>query len=286
MNPQKRNVEHFLKLAAGMPASLPLGVLSVVVGAFIVGAIVNAASLTPPTAAYPEGQPQLDVGGGGASNLLDALKGGPLAEWKDFKYDTVIGGRLGLGQVRKTIGAGVQRIGYPLDMQIVHDIDEGPTAAELAVNAYLNKNNTAVLRIASGSKTADEKLYTGIRFDRLTMAPSAQEEDTLNEKWFIGMDNTNDNLIIRANGNTNLVSIDPAKGAACFGAVFKDISRGSGDAEAKFDGSVGGYKSANQKCKDGSHVCTVEEILRTINCQPNLPIFADSPRVSAWISKG
>ncbi len=294
MNPHKRTVEYFLKLAGRKAAYLPLAVLSVALGAFVVGAIVNAASLPPPTAAYPEGQPQLDLGGGGgASNLLDALNGGSLAEWPGFKNDTVIGGRLGLGQTRKTIGAGTMMIGYPLDMQIVHKESEDPTPTN-PPNLYLNKNDAAVLRIASGSTKENEKLYTGVRLDRIGLAPSTNFNDTFSEKWFIGMDNATDNLVIRANSSENLVSIDPSKGAACFGGMFKDLSRGSGNVVAKYKGSVGGYKGANTKCQNNTHVCTVEEMLQTVNCQSDLPAYSSTfsdpanaqQQIYAWISKG
>ncbi len=285
MNPHKRTVEHFLKLAGRKAAYLPLAVLSVALGAFVVGAIVNAASLTPPTAAYPEGQPQLDLGGGGgASNLLDALNGGSLAEWGVFKKDTVIGGRLGLGQTRKTT-AGTLMLGYPLDMQIVHKSTEDPSAAELAANAYLNKNDAAVLRIASGSATANEKLYTGVRLDRIGLAASTTDNDTFSEKWFIGMDNATDNLVIRANSSENLVSIDPSKGAACFGGMYVGLTQSTYNGRVDEAAGGGGYAKANEKCgadQSGAHVCSEEEIIRTIICNPTkLPSSG-----SAWINRG
>ncbi|OQA35744.1 MAG: hypothetical protein BWY53_00695 [Parcubacteria group bacterium ADurb.Bin326] len=60
------------------------------------------------------------------------------------------------------------------------------------------------------------------------------------------------------------------------GAVFKQLSASSST------GSAGGYSGANNKCPTGMHVCTMEEILNTINKKlmpPGVTGFA-------WVSAG
>lgn len=60
------------------------------------------------------------------------------------------------------------------------------------------------------------------------------------------------------------------------GAVFKQLSATASN------GNVGGYGGANSKCPSGMHVCTVEEILNTIN----RGLMPDSIAEPAWISAG
>lgn len=58
--------------------------------------------------------------------------------------------------------------------------------------------------------------------------------------------------------------------------IFKQLSTST------FNGSVGGYSGANDKCPTGMHVCTIEEILNTIN-KGLMPSEINGP---AWISGG
>lgn len=60
------------------------------------------------------------------------------------------------------------------------------------------------------------------------------------------------------------------------GAVFKQLS------STTSNGNVGGYVGANKKCPSGMHVCTVEEILNTINKGLTFPNIKEY----AWISGG
>ncbi len=271
---------------------VPLAILSVAIGAFVIGAAVKAADvLTPPTALFPDQGSLPEIGGGGAGNLLEALKGGAVAKWADFKDDTVIGGRLGLGQIQG-MASGTLRIAYPLDIQIVHNQSEDPTTNP--ANPYLNKNDAAVLRIASLGNTPSGRLWTGIQLARINSNPDNNQADpAFTEKWFIGMDSASDNLVIRANGSNkdstkqvNIVDIDPDKGAACFGGVY------AGKTDTLYDGRVnqsnstgGGYVDANTACAAkvaNSHVCTTEEMLRTITCKSNtIPSSG-----AGWVNKG
>lgn len=58
--------------------------------------------------------------------------------------------------------------------------------------------------------------------------------------------------------------------------IFKQLSVSSSN------GNVGGYSGANNKCPAGMHVCTIEEILNTIN-KGLMPSGINDP---AWISGG
>jgi len=272
---------------------VPLAILSVAIGAFVIGAAVKAADvLTPPTALFPDQGSLPEIGGGGASNLLDALKGGSLAKWADFKNDTVIGGRLGLGQIQGMAGSDTLRMAYPLDIQIVHNQSEDPIPD--TTNPYLNKNDAAVLRIASLGNSPAGRLWTGIQLARINATPDANQVDTaFTEKWFVGMNDQNDNFVIRANGSAkdatkkvNIVDIDPDKGAACFGAMYV------GKTDTLYNGKVnkvnkedGGYVDANTACAAkvaNSHVCSVEEMFRTIICN-----VSSIPSTGAgWVAKG
>lgn len=297
MNPRKEKVEDVFKYKEARASYFAFGIVSALIGAFVIGTVVVRAAddvLAPPTALFPDqGELPNLGGGGGAGNLLDALKGGSLAKWGEFKADTVIGGRLGLGQIQGTVGAGTLRMAYPLDIQIVHNSSEDPTPDP--ANAYLNKNDTAVLRIASLGNSPAGRLWTGVQLARINSTSDATQADpAFTEKWFIGMNGDNDHLIIRANGSStdtskqvNIVDIDPDKGAACIGAMY--VGRTSG---RTFDGATGGYKGANNACdsyKDrndtniqnsSAHICTTEEIFRTITCGP-IPTSG-----TGWINKG
>ncbi len=100
MNPREQKVEKLLKLKEAKASLIALGIISVVIGAFVVGTVVVHAAdvLSPPTALFPDqGSLPPIAGGGGAGNLLQALQGGSFAKWADFKDKTVVGGRVGLG---------------------------------------------------------------------------------------------------------------------------------------------------------------------------------------------
>lgn len=298
MNPRKEKVEDVFKYKEARASYFAFGIVSALIGAFVIGTVVVRAAddvLAPPTALFPDqGELPNLGGGGGAGNLLDALKGGSLAKWGEFKADTVIGGRLGLGQIQGTVGAGTLRMAYPLDIQIVHNSSEDPTPDP--ANAYLNKNDTAVLRIASLGNSPAGKLWTGVQLSRINSTSDATQADpAFTEKWFIGMNNSNDHLIIRANGSStdtskqvNIVDIDPDKGAACIGA--RVVGRTNSNYQGDVNGGKG-YVKANEACgtyknltdtiaNSGAHVCTSEEIFRTIACSTTI-----SP-TGGWYNKG
>lgn len=263
MDMQSRKAGKFLKLKGGWASLLPLALISVTVGAFVIGVSVYAVdTLEPPTALFPDQGSLPKIGGGGAGNLLEVLRGSKpptalvvgasYAKWADWKDDTLIGGRLGLGQVIFD-AANKAKIGYPLDIQVVHDASPNTD----------NTPDTAIIRLAGhdkGNSAGSGRLWSGLQIARTDPNNAAAP---FSEKWFIGMDNASDNLIIRANGSTNVVSIDPAKGAACIGGMFKELSA------IRKRGNVGSYESANAECGQGKHVCSTEEILRTLQCDPN-----------------
>jgi hypothetical protein len=64
----------------------------------------------------------------------------------------------------------------------------------------------------------------------------------------------------------------------CFGPVFQRIS------ETGNNGNAGGYKEANKKCPDGMHVCTLNEMLNSLNCGIDLSSLSNAGGV--WISHG
>lgn len=272
MDPRGKKVEKFFKYKEARASYLALAIVAAVIGAFVVGAVVKAADvLTPPTALFPDqgSLPDIGGGGGGAGNLLDALKGGSIAKWADFKNDTVIGGRLGLGQV--IFSGDTPQVKYPLDIQV----DYVPTESLSATD----KHDTAIIRLAGQNEDPANpnrpRMWTGLQLARMDRGNATTP---FVEKWFVGMSDQNDHFIIRANNtDPNIVDIDPDKGAACIGGMFQEITG------ARTDGALGGYEEAHKKCSSGMHVCSTEEMLRSVQCSPG-KVKAITSGASAWIN--
>ncbi|TAL20663.1 hypothetical protein EPN90_00315 [Patescibacteria group bacterium] len=169
---------------------------------------------------------------------------------------------------------------------------------------------TAIVRVASDNAA---KKWTGIRLDRTG----------LSEKWFLGMNDSDDSFRIRRSGtnddlviNAGLVSM-PAiqvtggtadgfvlisdnvgvgrwQSPACFGGKFVGFANSIGG--IKTSGNQGGYFTgiSNNLPTGGmigfcqstfpqTHICTTEEVFRTIACSPNL---MPTNGTAAWVSSG
>ncbi len=153
---------------------------------------------------------------------------------------------------------------YPLDIQVDYS-GANDMPKDASGNPILH--NTAEVRLVGRDQTNTanaSRLWTGLELARMTGDPTAP----FSEKWFIGMDSTTDHLIVRANGNQNILDIDPSKGAVCTGAILQGITNIS-DPNAYYIPSQNGYKAVNTLCDSkfsGSHVCSTQEIFRTAIC--------------------
>lgn len=150
------------------------------------------------------------------------------------------------------------------------------------------------LSVSSGAGTAvigaddtnvGTRLYTGIR-----MARSGTEQ------WFLGMNETDDDLQIRATVSgtgTDVMTINKsgdvrAAGSitaeGCFGASFVGVTTTSFPVSA-----LTSYYGINNKCGldyPGSHACTVNEMLESIRCSEGSSPIRTSGGEIAWINGG
>lgn len=240
------------------------------------------AAWTPPNCQPPDCQPEGGGGGGGASTLLDVLdkglKGGnPIADSFGELTDNIFKGVISIGGKLKTdgssesgrvkFGLGTSTPGFSLDI-VSQKRETGQTDSD---------KDTAVARLGYSS---DDKVWTGLRLDR-----NANKDQ---EKWFIGMDNASDRLIVKSkdgSNSTTILDVDPQTGvvqSACAGSFLVGVT-------AAHDGNAGGYVSANALCSQsfaGSHVCTTAEILKSAQCKVSM--FSQNGIVdkAAWISNG
>lgn len=98
--------------------------------------------------------------------------------------------------------------------------------------------------------------------------------------WAIYRDLTSDELRFwRGENNVIMTAAGDLNSRRCFGSVYV------GQTPLAYDGSRGGYDDANALCAaafSGSHVCTTQEILETIDCnRSSLPTTG-----MAWILNG
>lgn len=170
-------------------------------------------------------------------------------------------------------------------------------------------SGTAIVNVSNESTGS---LWTGYRIAR--GAPSV-------ERWFVGMESGNTDLVLRRNGTTNDLTIDGATGKIIVSAL--QITGGSapltgkvltadvngntswqalaganvcagtrkyiGSTAASYDGNGGGYANADTRCEvnfAGSTICTAEEILNSYRCDgPGDPIFGIATG-SNWVVAG
>lgn len=233
---------------------------------------------TPPNC-QPESQ------GGGAGNLLEVLTNEApdanlFGRWKDPRYSPLdpngplskLAGLIGLGGAPGQVGVQGGRVRLGIGTSTPGYLLDGIAQKEAG------GDEQAVLRL--GYNVA-EKIWTGLRLDRLAG----------DEKWFVGMDNQNDNFLIKSKANsgtlqevsTTTISIDPNTGVAqgaCIGSLFSRTSANS------WTGNVGGYSGANEKCDEGYHVCTTQEMVKSTQC--NLSALANNVDAQSglWFSTG
>ncbi|MEK7618717.1 MAG: hypothetical protein AAB416_00565 [Patescibacteria group bacterium] len=221
-----------------------------------------SAQFTPPCDTPPNCQPST---GSVTATLLDVLtNGGRAAEFGKLNPDAdpTQTGFVGIGGGKRSdltpagevrFGVGTTTPGFPLDV--------------IAQTSGNPDNDTANLRLSYNTASP---VWTGVKIDRKAG----------DEKWFVGMASSSDNLIIRSGANANIVEIPPGKGAACFGGIFRTFSQN------KTDGNAGGYSGANGRCPADHHVCSLEEMYRTTICKPSNISTAVDPDGWAWINGG
>ena len=115
----------------------------------------------------------------------------------------------------------------PLNETFYGNVGIESTANTGALLARLNQNNAT-------------KLWTGLRFDR---------QNT--EKWFIGMDSTNDNLLIRRTASSNDITIDTSGNVTIPGNIYAANTNDTSYyfiTAATYKGNLGGVTGANAKC--------------------------------------
>ena len=161
-----------------------------------------SAQFTPPCDTPPNCQPST---GSVTATLLDVLtNGGRAAEFGKLNPDAdpTQTGFVGIGGGKRSdltpagevrFGVGTTTPGFPLDV--------------IAQTSGNPDNDTANLRLSYNTASP---VWTGVKIDRKAG----------DEKWFVGMASSSDNLIIRSGANANIVEIPPGKGAACFGEYF------------------------------------------------------------------
>ena len=192
----------------------------------------------------------------------------------------------------------------------------GDTAPGYLLDIGGSNTDLSVIRLYDSAASQ----YTGLRLDRAKGT----------EKWFIGMNDADNLLRIRASGATDAAVIDSAgnvglgtgapgqklevNGTTKTGGFILPPASGvaqgyvltaktdAGDAEwrkiimadectggkydhlsaSTYDGNQGGYNSVNGICAGGTHICSPDEILRTVYCSAaTLPASG-----SAWLAGG
>ncbi len=193
-----------------------------------------------------------------------------------------------------SVGFGAPDPGYPIDVS--------------------SDTGTSIMRL---NQSSPGRLWTGLRLDRQRA-----------EKWYVGMNSTDDKFLLRRSGSANdlvvdetgkvgvgqdnpafkmdvagtvqltgfkmptgavdkyVLTSDPAGQASwqkmqyaddCTGGKFDHLT------SASYDGNQGGYATVNGLCGAGMHICTPDEILKTVQCAAaSLP--ADG--FYAWIANG
>ncbi len=191
------------------------------------------------------------------------------------------------------VGIGVPDPGYPLDVN--------------------GGSGTAVLRVNQASAG---KLWTGVRLDRQRSEKWYIGINDIDEKLRFRRNGSTDDLVVDAGKvgvgtDTPSFTMDVAGTAQVTGfkmptgAVDKYVltSDPSGQASwqkmqfadectggkfdhltaASYDGSQGGYQSVNALCGAGMHICTPDEILKTVQCAAaSLPAAGSY----SWIANG
>lgn len=192
-----------------------------------------------------------------------------------------------------SVGIGAPAPGYKLDVR--------ETSATTAM-IRINNDNAA-------------KVFTGTRLDRLTV-----------EKWFVGMNATDDKLRLRRNGAADDVIIDTTGNVNVNGGGFStyaaEATPVAGTIEtakmclgtnattgneaycrtswpmslglfvgfsAASTGIAGGYTGANAACNTaqiGSHVCEVAEMMNTINQNVTAYFTGVANGTDMWINGG
>lgn len=145
---------------------------------------------------------KLDISGGysaspglvARTNSLKISSGGASPDAVQIYWGDGSGWRLHFGTVNSS-GSFVPRVTFT----DVGDVGFGASSPGYPVDVVNNRGvigvDTAILRLANNNTN---KLWTGVRLDR----------SGLSEKWFIGMNDTNDNLRFRRNGTNDDFVID------------------------------------------------------------------------------
>lgn len=196
------------------------------------------------------------------SNLLDVLNNG--ADASDF-----IGG-INLGELTSASSTWLD-LGGPLTAKWLHVTStegESVIAHDLAVWGNILVGND--LSFSNGKS---------LRIDQLGTTTSLFVGNYADGLGFSHVSGTKANLFVEGLVDAASMCIN----GSCInnfnnlgGAVFKQLSATASN------GNVGGYSGANNKCPAGMHVCTMEEVLNTINkglMPPGITGYA-------WVSAG
>ncbi|MDD5251512.1 MAG: hypothetical protein PHT12_02660 [Patescibacteria group bacterium] len=215
------------------------------------------------------------------------LQGGHL----NFDYNTFY-----IDAVNNRLGFGTNVPGYKIDVS--------------------SSSDTSMIRL--DNDTGASRLWTGLRMDRVRGT----------EKWFLGMNATDESFRLRRDGGTDDVIVDSTgkvgigstpsykldvagtvrstgirmetgavnnyvltsdvNGQAswrpmqyadeCTGGKFHHLTAGT------YDGNdLGNYKNVDNVCDAGNHICTPDEILRTVYCSASGTLPASG---NAWVANG
>jgi len=213
--------------------------------------------------------------------------------------------------------AGIERLSI---MNADGNVGIGTTSPDK--NLVIRGTTGGVIARLNDEKSGGGRLYTGVSLARSSA-----------EKWFVGMNDTDDKLLLRRTESSNDVVIDTAgnvgigsetpaqkldvngtaqvtglkmpTGAvnnyvmttdaagvgtwrsilfadACTGGKFDHLTA------LTYDGAQTSYDNVNTNiCSGGQHVCTPDEILRSVYCTSSMPLPGTlvSP-ISAWVANG
>lgn len=171
-----------------------------------------------------------------------------------------------------------------------------------AVGYPIDVGSSAGTAIVSISDTIDPdfpatptRLWTGTRLAR----------NASTERWFLGMNDLDEDFVLTRNGvaGTEIWNVNNATGAMTINSPVTftntvNITGGGGMhcAEPKYTGittatvdgnGAAGYSGMNSVCDAqfaGSHVCTPDEILRTIECAPGT--LPNGAAFQGWVFNG